>query len=185
MELPKLDLSFDHFGILNNKQLPSVRDGDCTETNVCFRDNGRALFMLASIDADTAAKRFQAEPGQCAVYVYIEQNGHLGNIQIDQSGSIFDFSDIQYHRLDLDSGEHTVTVGYFLRSGIRDRSESLMVPCESGGIYFVVGRSIGADQFSSSLAPEADGRREISNRRLVQIVKPWRSPHGAQTYPVP
>ncbi len=162
-----LDIKFDSSAIVQSRELSTVKQGKCANSNICRDVYGRA-FAYGSKAEDALAKRFATEPNRCAVYLYTAQANGPIFIQIDESESAYKFwSEAGYLRFNLDSGEHNITVAYQPEDsrrkpgkpsgGGRELSEAIKFACAVGSVYFMREHHSASNDFSFSMVADGEG----------------------------
>ena len=173
-----LDISFDDSGIVENRRIFSVENGKFVNKDELF-DPRASTFIYASSDDDQAAKRFVAEPGQCAIYLYMSQAPGAIYVQIDETLPRTRFgSETTFLRFDIDSGirriaffdkymyswreigEQSATQGQL--------SETIEIDCSIGNVILMQGQINENNNLVVNFVPDAEGRPEIEKRTLIR-----------------
>jgi len=136
--------------------------------------------LYGSADDDIYAKRFLAEPDHCAVYLYTSTTSTPFFVQIDEVIARHRCpSNIGFLRINVNTGEHKITVVYKpetptrkvgepAQSG-RQLSEAIEFDCAPQRIYFMREHHGYPDGFSFTMVEEEEGRRHVGERNLVLL----------------
>jgi len=145
----------------------------CTEWGIC-----ESFPTYASSDDDQAAKRFVAELGQCAIYLYMSKAPNVIYVQVDETLPRTRFrSETAFLRFDLDSGVRKITffdknryswrwIGEFPASQ-GQLSETIELDCSNGNVFLMQGQFDEKNNLVITLVPDAEGRQEIIKRYLI------------------
>ena len=181
-----LYLTFNGSGVIDKSEI-SVTAPDpgggwsrhYVHSDRCIDGYGGQL-LYGSEDDDTYAKRFQAEPDQCAVYLYTSTTPNPFLIQIDEVVARHGCpSNFAFLRINLNTGEHKITAVYHPKvpvrkvgepsSSGRELSEAIEFDCDSRGIYFMREQHGNPGGISFTMVEEEEGRRHVAERNLVLL----------------
>ena len=163
-----IDLAFDDHDVLLTKDFLTIKSGTCTNTGVCYHWTKSLLTVFAPTGEDAEAKRFQANPDQCAVYVYSVDSFNAIDISSDGVGLHGRYwSSNGFVRIDLIPGSRTVSAAYSALLGSFSRAISL--DCSPEHTYFLREQNDVEDNFSFRLVTSQEGQSEISKRNLITL----------------
>lgn len=170
-EFAFVEFQFDADSVVADQKEFSIQSGTCDDANRCFDWSDNALTVYASAEADTAAKEFEASPGQCALYVYSDASFNAVTIRVDAARTSQQFrANDGYARIDLDDGLQTITLTY--SSLLNEASRTNYVNCDAGAIFFIREQHDARENFVVEIVPDATGRAAILERRLVVLPDP-------------
>ena len=176
-----LDLSISNLDVISKQEISTVKMGACTQTGVCFGAWESPVTLLASPEEEAHVKQFQAEPEQCAVYLYTDSPYTNRFLRVDSVRVLGAYrKNSEFLRLRLDPGEHRILVASQLTTSIQN-SGIIDIDCLAGGVHFLrerkyqgkhyvmengARRLVLSDQSWLALVPDDLGRSAVMDKTL-------------------
>ena len=177
-----LDLSISNLDVISTQEISTVKMGACTQTGVCFGAWESPVTLLASPEEEAHVKQFQAEPEQCAVFLYTDSPFSnrlliVDSVRVLQEGR----GSGEFLRLSLDPGEHRILVAHDSKMTMEDYG-IIDIDCLAGGVHFLLEqwkrqrrryvRENGTIRMTSdyasrlALVPDDEGRSAVMDKTL-------------------